>query len=185
MKKTSKKSILPVIALIFTLLGSFSVSSAQEWIKYASAEMNFKAQFPLKPVEQQQSTPTAAGPIKMNMVMVDLSQNAEASNMLYMINYSALPDSISSDHQEKMDAFFDGAVKGMAKNVNGSLVSSKRMEYKGFPGDDAKIDLQGQGIITARAILIHNRFYILMVISGAGKDTNPDVTKFFDSFESE
>lgn len=180
MKKNIYRLSLSCILAIVTL----SFAKAQEWTKYKSAEMNFSILFPKSPAESEQSTPTALGNMTLHILMADLSQDASASNMLYMVNYTAFPDSVSSDHKDKMDAFFEGSINGMVKNVNGTLASSKNIDYKSFPGREIKVEIQG-GVITAREILIHNKLYIVMVISATGKDDNADVKKFFDSFESE
>lgn len=84
-----------------------------------------------------------------------------------------------------MDPLFTNSVNGMAKNVQGTVKSIKTITYNEFPGREAKVDVQGKAIITARLYLIHNRLYMIMVFSATGKDDNADVAKFLDSFESE
>ncbi|HVX49926.1 MAG TPA: hypothetical protein VHB48_07205 [Chitinophagaceae bacterium] len=185
MKKNTLAIRTPAFIAAILLFCSVSALHAQDWVKYESAEMKFKAIFPVKPSEQEQTTPTAAGDVKLHIIMADLSETPSATNMVYMINYSEMPDSVSSDVPDKLDAVFNGAVNGMAKNVNGSLLSSKRTTYKQFPAVDAKVDMQGQATITARVILVHNKMYLLAVISAPGKDDNPDLAKFFNSFESD
>jgi len=179
-----KKNIYKLSFAFLLAIVTMAFAQAQSWTKYQSAEMKFGMLFPKSPAASEQSTPTALGNLTLHILLADMSQDPSASNMLYMVNYSAFPDSVSSDRKDKLDAFFDGSVNGMAKNVNGKLLSSKNIEYKSFPGREVKVEIQG-GIITAREFLIHNRLYIMMVISATGKDTNTDVTKFFDSFESE
>lgn len=173
------------LCLITLAVFLVSFASAQNWYTYSSPAMKYKISFPQQPQEQKQTTQTAAGPVDLDIVLLDLSQNPSASNMVYAVNYTLFPDSLNSDRKDKMDAFFEGSVNGMATNMNGKVSSKKAITYKGFPGTEAKIDLQGQATVTARLILIHNRFYMQMVVSAANKDSNADVTKFLESFESE
>jgi len=184
MKHILQNSNLKLCLAIVAML-SVSALHAQNWVNYRSAEMKVNMLFPKKPVEQPQTQQTAVGPINLHITMLDQSNDPSASNMVYMMNYSAFPDSISSDRQDKLGDFFGGSISGMVKNINGTLISQKTIAYKTFPGREIKVDVQGQGTITARLILIHNRFYILMAISATGKDKNPDVAKFLDSFQSE
>lgn len=168
------------------LIITVQAANAQEWVKFdASQDMKFSMLFPQQPQQQEQVTQSAAGPLKIHMVMLDFSNNTGASNMLYMASYTLLPDSINSDKKEMMDPLFTNSINGMAKNVQGTVKSTKTIAYKGFPGREAKVDVQGQAIITARIYLIHNRLYMAMVFSASGKDDNADAAKFLDSFESE
>lgn len=159
---------------------------AQDWVKFdAKQDQKFSVLFPQQPQKQDQVTQTAAGPLKISMVMLDLSQKPAASNMLYMASYTPLPDSLNSDRSDKLDGLFTGSINGMAKNVQGTVKSTKVISYKSFPGRETKVDVQGQAIITSRLYLIHNRLYMLMVFSATDKDDNADITKFLNSFESE
>lgn len=95
--KTLTALFLSCIAIVFV-----QTVQAQDWVKFdAKQDMKFSLLFPQQPQQQQQETQTAAGPLKINMVMLDLSNNTAASNMLYLASYTLLPDSINSNKKGK------------------------------------------------------------------------------------
>lgn len=182
--KTPIRLLLSCILIITTAFTQYA--QAQDWVKFdAKQDMKFTMLFPQQPQQQDQTAQTAIGAVKVSMAMVDFSQNPKATNMLYMASHTVFPDSVSSDKMAKTDAFFEGSINGMVKNVQGTLLTTKTISYKSFPGREIKADVQGQATITARLYLIHNRLYILLVFSPPGKDDNADVAKFLNSFQSE
>jgi len=179
--KALTRLFLSCIVIVFA-----QATHAQGWVKFdAKQDMKFTVLFPQKPQIQEQNAQTAVGPVKVSMAMVDLSQDTKATNMLYMASHTLFPDSVNADKIGKTDAFFEGSINGMIKNVQGTVTSTKTISYKTFPGREVKADVQGQATITARLYLIHSRLYILLVFSPVGKDDNADVAKFLNSFESE
>lgn len=173
-----------LLLLLFISVLTLSFTEPKEWHSFESKECGFKIDFPGQAVHSTQPIQTAAGELKLDIFQLDISADTSNNNGIYLVNYSILPDSINSSRTEKMDAFFDGSVNGMATNVKGTVLSTKVISYNGYPGRIARVDMQGQAIITAKLILIKNKYYMIMTMTLPAKEPNIDITKFFDSFEA-
>lgn len=185
MTKNILKSMAAAILLLCFFITSTSFTEPEEWKQFESKECRFKINFPAGVTQTSQPVKTAAGTLTLHVFQADVSSDTANNNLMYMVNYSAMPDSLNSTRKEKMDAFFEGSINGMARNINGTVLSQKNVDYKGYPGREVRVDLQGQATLTVKLILIENRYYILMAITSVPKEPNADIKKFFDSFENE
>ena len=172
----------PIAAtLIVVLLCSFA---AGDWIDVTSKEGNFKMKFPRQPVESTQDLEESQLPLKMHIFLYDASKYKD-DNMAYYIMYSDYPDTlVNSDFKDELlDTFFKNSIDGGAKNMNGTVVSVTKVNYKDYPGRLAKMSFgDGQGFCYMKIFLVHSRIYILMSLCETLKDKNTSMDKFFDSF---
>jgi len=183
------RNILKIAAKFLLLLcitvTAFAFTEPKQWQTFESKECKFKINFPGEATHTSQPVATAAGELKLDIFQFDGSADTSNNNLVYMVNCSVLPDSVNSSRKDLMDLFFEGSINGMATNIKGTVLSQTKADYKGYPGREVRYDLQGQATITVKLILIENRYYILMAITAVTKEPNPDIKKFFDSFENE
>ena len=66
--------------------------------------------------------------------------------------------------------------------TGGRIVKEADLDFNGYPAKDFEIRVLGRVIIKARAILINNRYYHLMVTSHLPDVLNKKALEFFDSF---
>ncbi len=184
MKINSIKNVPGLLLLLFIAFSALSFTEPKEWQLFESKECGFKINFPGQAAHTTQPIQTAACELKLEIFQLDISANSSNHNAVYMVNYSVLPDSINSSRTDKMEAFFKGSINGMATNVKGTVLSTKVISYKGYPGRIARVDMQGQAIITAELILVNNKYYMIMAMTTPAKEPNTDITKFFDSFQT-
>jgi hypothetical protein len=185
MTKNILKSMAAAILLLCFFITSTSFTEPKEWKQFESKECRFKINFPAEVTQTSQPVKTAAGDLTLHIFQADVSSDTANNNIIYMVNYSALPDSINSTRKEKMDDFFERSINGMVRNAKGTVLSQKKVDYKSYPGREVRVDLQGQATLTVKLILIENRYYILLAITAVAKEPNTDIKKFFDSFENE
>ena len=184
MIKRKIKIAFDILLVLCTLATCFAFVDPAEWQIFESKEFQFKMSFPDKPAFSTQLVNTALGAMTLHIAQLDVSGDSTNPNLVYMINYTQFPDSINSDRKDKLDKFFDGSIAGMAKNVQGTVLSQKTIDYKGYPGREIRVDMPGQAVITARLILIKSRYFNMMVMTAPTKEPNAGISKFFDSFES-
>ena len=184
MNSIKLKTTASILLLFCLLVTTFGFIEPKQWQTFESKECRFKINFPGEATHSSQPIATAAGQLKLDIFQFDAYADTSNNNLVYMVNYSVLPDSINSNNKDKLDLFFEGSINGMATNTKGTVLSQKQADYKGYPGREVRVDLQGQATITVKLILIENRYYILMAISAVPKEPNTDIKKFFDSFEN-
>ncbi len=147
-------------------------------------EGRFNAIFPEQPKEVVKDAETPFGPQKLTFLVCELGDRNNA-NALYGIGYTDYPDSLVNSEFEKelTNDFLDRSVTGSVVTLNGSLISSDTISYKGYPGRTIKISfLDNHGIMNMRLYLVKNRMYILEVGCLRENDNNPECRHFFDSF---
>ncbi|MFT3703872.1 MAG: hypothetical protein QM802_16020 [Agriterribacter sp.] len=153
------------------------------WVPYSTK--NWSVQFPGKPEESQQTTPTAIGDQTLNIYMYTSPDENKADNLVYGMIQTIFPDSIvNSNKTEMVDPLMRNAVDGAAKNVQGKLLSESVISKNGYPGREVKIAFQQDAyIINARIYLVKNYLYMLQTICSKNKDNNKSSSTFMDSFE--
>jgi hypothetical protein len=155
----------------------------QQWQKLKSEKYGFSIEFPADPSFSQQDVNTAVGAIKMNMYMLDMSNDSSSKNAVYGVIESTYPESYFA---EADDAFnenvLNGAIHGGANNVNGTILYKKDIVFNGYPGKEAKIGIDA-AFIYFKTYLVENNLYITQVICFPENDGNRDIDRFMDSFE--
>jgi hypothetical protein len=183
-KKTIKNTVFALLSFC-TIATAFAFTWPQGWVPFESKEFRFKIAFPAAPELTSQLANTALGAMTLHIAQLDVSGDSSNSNLVYMVNYTQFPDSINSDRKDRLERFFNGSINSMVKNVQGTLLSQKEIDYKGYPGREIQVNMQGQATITAKLILIKKKYFNIMVMTSPKKEYNADMAKFFDSFEGE
>lgn len=157
--------------------------TVQKWQKLKSEKYGFSIEFPADPSFSQQDVNTAVGDIKMNMYMLDMSNNSSSKNAVYGVIESTYPESYFTDADDAFNEnVLNGAINGGANNVNGTILYKKDLVFNGYPGKEAKIGIEG-AFIYFKTYLVENNLYITQVICFPENDGNRDIDRFMDSFE--
>jgi hypothetical protein len=120
----------------------------------------FSIAMPGTPKRQVITAQTAAGPVPITAYISEGGEEGFSMSVL------TVPKGVKGD--------LDGAVKGAASSVKGTLKDSARTRYQGFPARDARIanaaDENGnKGTVFARVILAEGRVFQLQYVT-AGAD---------------
>jgi hypothetical protein len=140
-------------------------------------EAAFKAEMPGAAAKSNQTVPTAAGPITVNLWTLD--QKTEG----YIVGYSEYPEAVFNARNPKQ--LLDSARDGAIANVKGKVTDERDITQGSFQGREITGNSPDQNVaFTARVFLAKPRMYML-VFSQLGKDKtiSDDGKKFLDSFQ--
>lgn len=169
--------------LVLSVL-TFCSFSAPDWLLMESKEAGFRISFPKKPEASTDTTHTSP-----RLVWKALMYNGmpdKDDNSIYGLSYSDQPaDRVSSDFKDaRIDTFLDNVLANSVTGVNGEVLKKEPVSFKDYPGRHYKISFaRGKAIMDLRIYLIGSRCYILQVGYMAGKEGNPSIEKFYNSFE--
>lgn len=184
--KMRKVDLLQRVGFLSILLFvSVSFSEIADWVVVDAKAYGYQISFPKAPEKSVQSVNTAAGPVDMHLHLLDTSQDGTEDNMLYLSSHASYPDTlISSERKEQIKEFFTETIDGLAKSVDGKLISKGKVNLQGYPGREAKIDFQdGMAVISIRIYLVNSEVYMLQTITKTEKDNNASIEKFMNSFK--
>lgn len=143
------------------------------WIKYSSERGRFSVVMPTQPSPRDQPIDSAAGPT-VNHVFMSVKGSAA-----FAVSYADYPQaSDSADPQVVLDNVRQGALNG----IKGTLVSSRRIMHKGYPGREFQASTKG-ALYTSRIYLVGNRLYQLVVVAPVGALSDTEINRFLTSFD--
>ena len=184
MKSSAFKAlfIIPLFSCILHL--TVNAQEPLQWVSYESPSFNFKIDFPKTPFDVIDTLETEFGDMMLNVAELDCSEEEGYSNLVYMINCTVYPDTlIHSDFTEMLESFFGNTINGAVTNISGELLSESVVNYTDYPGREVRIaGDDGLTVFITRMYLIKSQFFMMIILSDAGKENNSNITKFFDSF---
>ena len=159
-----------------------TVTEDQLWKELKSYEGNFRILCPGEMEVKVDSMITGIGQLAYHTFYFQDDNTAE--NLLYMLSYCDYPEyTVHSDSTELHQEFFKATLESAVNSVNGVLLYSDDMDFRGYPGKVWRIDyLNGMAVIKTRAYLIGNRYYSLQTITLKERSLNTASDKFLDSF---
>lgn len=180
-----KQRVLKYLGILLILVSLMSFIKPKKWFLLNSEQHNYTIEFPSEPTENNQVLNTEIGELKMNMYMLDTSENGIDDNLTYMVINTEYPSElVNSDNTEDLEGYFRGAIDGAIANVHGKLLSEKIIQLDEYSGREVRVDFRdGLAIITMRAYLVKNKMYILQTITETKKDFNKSRSRFLDSFK--
>jgi len=184
MKKPLIK-IFILIVFVFTAASAFLCAQEPEkWVSFKSEQFNYSIDFPMMPLEETDIFETEAGEMRLSVAELDCSAHEGYNNIMYMLNCTVYPDAlIHSDLTDLLDHFFTNTINSAVSNTGGELLSSYEVSYAGYPGREVRIAAdEGATIFSTRLYLIGSKFFMMIILTEAGKGDNPEIQKFFDSF---
>ena len=176
-----KKHRLLFILGIIIFFCSFSTA---DWIVFLSHDGSFKVSFPHEPEVLKHIVDTGLIPIKSRLIKYDVGKYQD-DNQSYQLIYSDYEDSlVNSAFKTKItDTFLKNIILATRDKLRGRILSMENIEYKGYPGRHIHYSYNTKYIINMKMYLIKSRLYILKVECEKTNDNNPEMDKFFDSFE--
>ena len=131
----------------------------------------FSVEMPGSPQRRVLTVPTSSGPLPVTSY---LSEGGEEG---FSMSVLKVPEGVRFD--------LEGAVRGAAANVKGTVKDNSKTSYEGFPARDTRItnaaDKNGnKGTVFARMILAKGRFFQLQFVKeGADVKSPPAAYKRF------
>jgi len=163
----------------------FGFIQADKWITIESKTYGYKVDFPKKPTEQSQEVDSEAGKLKLNMYIYDASEAKDDENLLYMSNCTQHPAiNANAFDSSGLAEFYTRTVGGVAKGVNGELLSEKKIFLSGHEGREITVGYEeNKNTITMRLFVVGNKIFMIQSIAETSKTPNKSSTRFMDSFK--
>jgi hypothetical protein len=150
------------------------------WQEFKSPAGRYSVMMPGKPKVQSQTVDTLAGPLELNMAILEDRAGT------YTVMYSDYPPDLIQP--EAVDSVLDNAAHGGATSMDGEIVQVNPFSMGPFPGREAEFKVPAQGSqpaikIKTHFFLVNNRMYQVMVLVTQNQVYPEGVQKFFDSFQ--
>ena len=148
------------------------VAQAAEWKSYSYPADGFSASYPSEPALQTKDLSTAVGKLNLHSYLV---QDATVALLVAVCDYG---DSASG---KPADPILDDAQTGAISNVQGHLVSGRKITLGGYPGRAYEAESSALHF-SARIYLVGTTLYQILTAVPLGK-TYPETMRFLDSFQ--
>ncbi len=180
----AKKTNGRILALVFAAIGggliSFAIANYESlipyrWEHFATADGAFSMEFPGKPtVEEQQFTLSTGGTRTLTEVGVTTPDR---------VYYSFTRAEIQNSDGRPIDEILDSGRDGAVKNLQGHLLSEKRIAIQGFPARELQARVRKNMFFDSRLIAENGRLLMLAVVSpGESARQTRNIQRFYDSF---
>ena len=155
-------------------------SPAYDW-RSAGAERGYTAVPPARPQAETRSLPLFGQSIALTLT------SAETQGQLFAIGDARLPPALAAPEQREavLQAFEDA----LLRNLNAKLVRRAPVPWRGTPAPEAGREIEvlgqtadGERRALARLLIRKDRFYELIVISGAKSPPADVIETFFEGF---
>jgi len=147
-------------------------AQAPEWKSYSYPADGFSASYPSQPESSKRNVPTDAGNFELRAY---LAQDGEAALFVGVCDYG------SAVAGKNPDTVLQGAKTGAVGNVNGHLVSEKKITLGTYPGIEFEAENDTMHF-SARVYLVGATLYQTLTAAPLGKPY-AGVTRSLDSFQ--
>lgn len=170
--------------LLFVGIGITGYSQP-EWREYVFDSQNFKIDFFQQPEFSADTSVFSDSPLISHFWECKVDDPSH-DNVYYNISRMAYPsDFIHSDSLFTLvDGFIGSTQNSLINDDNFTLLSSYLVEKRGYPGKVFKWKSNANDLfLEFHVYLVENKLFELSAVTREGKNHNPDLTRYFDSFE--
>ena len=162
-----------IISFLIVYLILTSSGIAQDWPAFKSTDENFTISLPSEP---KQERTTGRTPLGNGFHIYSLDNG----NVSFTISTSTIDEVLTKPKDIKRTLDFARDLVAMV--TAGKMVEDSEIALGRFPGRQVRIE-KDKKIWMLRAFLVNQRIYQLLTTEPKAKETNPSITKFFDSFK--
>ncbi|MBC7553922.1 MAG: hypothetical protein H7257_08085 [Taibaiella sp.] len=179
------RTIVTTFSLFIVGLQLVSCGSNQvdTWAVYTSGEGGFSVEMPAKPQKSEKIEVTAFGKQKVNFITWKPSSFSIDKFKLFEVSYTNCPAGVIGD-SAKTKFFLDSSIKLRANDFTERGIAVQEVDINGYPGRAFIYEVAGENTVIVKQCLTNNRRYDLVVIAKSGQGTNPEIARFFDSFQA-
>jgi hypothetical protein len=151
-----------------------------KWETHTSKEGKYSVSFPGKPTVPAPDKPDS--PVG-ELTVYKAQFTTAKGDQTYLVLYNDYPEAALAGTDK--EAFLDGVRDGTQKTVGGKVASDKKITLgeKKYPGRDFLIEKGSEPAYHARAYIVGNRLYQLVIMGPKDAATGKDADKFLDSFK--
>jgi hypothetical protein len=148
---------------------------ANEWTTFAPRDGRFAVELPGDPAIERDSHWTPVGSITMTKYWLRVD---DALLAVEVHDIPAVAAAVVSD-----DRILDQARDSLIRDMDGTLIDGRTLEFAGAPARDFRYRLPGAAPLDERvlAVLLDNRLYLVTGMARA-QTSDPAITRLFDSF---
>lgn len=165
---------------LLVFIGSQAFRAASDWHTFEND--NISIEFPKKPTLSKQTAPTAMGDIEINIASYETSGE---NSIAYVLMSKIYPDSlIALIKKEDLSVFYRDQLESSVKKIGGQLISDKKVTLNGYPGREARIDIEdGTIVINLHMYLVRNTLHLIQTVMNKGKEDDKTSLRFHRSFK--
>lgn len=162
-----------LLALAAVVAGA--VASAGEWAPFAPRDGRFAVELPGSPAVERDSHWTPVGRVAMTKYWLRVG---DALLAVEVHDIPAVAAALVSD-----DRILDQARDSLIRDVRGTLIEGRTLEFSGAPAREFRYRLRGKALLDERvlAVLMGTRLYLVTGMARAPA-SNPEVARLFASF---
>lgn len=178
------RSSIYIIALcVISVYLSACGGAKSGWAVYTSGEGGFTVEMPADPKKTQKDEITAFGKQTVHFISWKPSTFSIDKFKLFQVSYTNVPASLASD-SIMMDVMMDSCIRMRVKDFTEKDVNTEPIELNGYPGRAFIYDVPGNNTIAiVKQCIVNNKRYDLTVVAGRDQGTNPEINRFFNSFQ--
>jgi hypothetical protein len=171
--KTAERRALRRAWLLALALAA--VPAHAEWSAFAPDGARFAVELPEAPAIERDSTWTPVGSVHMTKYWL------RVGDALLAVEQHDIPPVAASFISDEM--ILDQARDSLLRDVDGTLIESRAVEFQGAPARDFRYRLPGEARLEERvlAVLVERRLYLVTGMARA-PGADPQVVRFFGSF---
>jgi hypothetical protein len=170
-----------IITIVFLLFMSCGRDTRDTWVKHDDGNGGFSVLFPGKPEKTQKVLTTAFGK-QTEQFVVWKPESLDISKIkLMQVSYTNCPPSLMND-SIMLSLMLDSSIKLREKDFTEKDITIQNISLNGYEGRAFIYDVGGNTVIVKQCI-VNNRRYDLTVSINSVVGTNPEINRFFDSFQ--
>lgn len=171
-----------VVATI--LVAACGDKKQDKWATYNDGKGAFSVEFPGPPSTTQKTIATPFGKQVENFIAWKPGTMDIYKIKLMQVSYVPAPASIMND-STLLNYMLDSSIKMRQKDFTEKEFLTQKIEFNGYPGRAFIYQTEkGNSIVIVKQCITNNRRYDLVVIANANQSTNPEIARFFNSFQA-
>lgn len=165
--------LLPRFAAVVALAAFVAApAQAQNWVEHKPAGIGYRIEMPAAPQIQARDVPTAIGPIKTTMAVVD------RGSIAYIVSHNDYP--AAAIQGKSPDDLLDGIRNGQVGTHQ--LRSEQKIDMGGRPARHLVIETAQGQVILSRIVMVEARLFQAIYVGPRGTDAGEAAQRFINSF---
>jgi hypothetical protein len=144
-----------------------------QWVEHKPAGIGYRIEMPAAPQIQSRDIPTAVGPIKTTMALVDRGPIG------FIVSHNDYPKEALEG--KSPDALLDGIRSGQVGSH--TLRDEQRITMSGHPARHIVIDTAQGQVIVSRIVVVEARLFQAVYVGPKGTEDSDDAKRFINSFQ--
>ncbi len=159
--------------------------NSTEWVQINSGDGGFSAMMPPNTVKSEKVEVTAFGKQKVHFITWKPATFSIDKFKLFQISYTTCPPNLVRD-SIMVDFMLDSCIRMRKLDfTEKEEISVQNIELNGYPARAFFYDVKnGNQIVIVKECITNGRKYDLTVIANKEQGTNPEIARFFDSFQA-